>query len=192
MKISFLGLTLISTRELDRIVAAARESAEATRQPTPPAQALPPVRPVLGPGPGETDERPAGGPPSAVRELVSVADRLADLTGSAAPADPQQTAVVLRWLESRAQSVLTAHGVVRIDDSGPVDVRRHEVVARRAAPSAELTDQIAQTIRPGYAWRGAPLRPQQVIAYVRADEADEAWINSEPASGQGPHRDEEP
>jgi molecular chaperone GrpE (heat shock protein) len=42
------------------------------------------------------------------------------------------------------------------------------VVGSRAAPSDVFADQIADTVRPGYAWRGSLLRPQQVIAYVPA------------------------
>lgn len=117
--------------------------------------------------------RPAG-PPPVVHELVGVADRLVDLTGSGAPSDPQQASAALSWLELRTQTLLAACDVLRIEDRGPLDLHRHQVVASRAAPSDDLVDQIADTIRPGYAWHGSLLRPQQVVAYIPADEVSES------------------
>jgi molecular chaperone GrpE (heat shock protein) len=111
--------------------------------------------------------RPAG-PPPVIRELVSVADTLADLIGSDAWSDSRGAETALRWFEERTAALLGMCDVTRIEDSGQLDLRRHEVVASRAAPSKELPDQIADTVRPGYAWHGSLLRPQQVIAYVPA------------------------
>jgi hypothetical protein len=111
------------------------------------------------------------GPPRVVRELVGVADKLADLAGDHAPADPQQAAAALRWLQVRTQALLAACDVARVEDGGLLDMQRHQVIATRAAPAEDLVDHIADTVRPGYAWQGSLLRPQQVIAYVPADEA---------------------
>jgi hypothetical protein len=120
---------------------------------------------TAGPGHLATAE---GEPPAVVRELVRLADRLPDLTGENAPRDPEQAAVITRWLEERARALLTACDVVPVEDSGPLDLGRHEVVGTRAAPAGDLVHHIADTVRPGYTWQGRLLRPQQVVAYVAA------------------------
>ncbi|GLY25530.1 hypothetical protein [Micromonospora sp. NBRC 101691] len=105
---------------------------------------------------------PAGEPPGGVRELVTIADRLADLTSRATPTDPAQAAAVLRWLDRQLPAVMEAAGLVAIaDPAGPVDLDRHEVVASRPGPVD--TEVIAETVRVGYLWRGSLLRTQQVV-----------------------------
>jgi molecular chaperone GrpE (heat shock protein) len=65
--------------------------------------------------------------------------------------------------------MLASCEVTVIDDTGPLDPMRHEVVAGRECAADGPVDQIAETVRPGYAWRGELLRPQQVIAYVPSE-----------------------
>jgi hypothetical protein len=197
MSISLLGFQLVRKRELDRLRAqisdlqeeSQAQVAELTRQ----LRAAQGERAVLEQAAHDTRDSsqaklpapvddaqysPAGvdaaGPPAIVRELVNVADRLVDLTGVGAPSDPEQASAVLRWLEVRTQVMLAACGVVRVEDSGSLDLHRHQVVVSRAAPDKDLVDQIADTVRPGYAWHGSLLRPQQVIAYIPANEANES------------------
>jgi hypothetical protein len=196
--ISLLGLTLIRTRDLREALraglaaaAAPGRAAEPGPRPeaTPAATRRPDTDPTRRPGtdptrrPG-TDPAAAAGlgltagpghlataegePPAVVRELVRLADRLPDLTGENAPRDPEQAAVITRWLEERARALLTACDVVPVEDSGPLDLGRHEVVGTRAAPAGDLVHHIADTVRPGYTWQGRLLRPQQVVAYVAA------------------------
>jgi hypothetical protein len=109
-------------------------------------------------------------PPVIASELIALADRLADLTEQGAPVDAEQASTVLGWLAGRTQAMLDACEVTAITDDGPVDLMRHEVVAGRPASTAELAEHIASTIRPGYAWRGRLLRPQQVVAYIFTEE----------------------
>jgi molecular chaperone GrpE (heat shock protein) len=120
----------------------------------------------------EAQVAPAGAgqahPPPVIRELVSMADTLTDLINNGVWSDPGGAETALRWFEERGAALLGMCDVTRIEDSGQLDLRRHEVVASRAAPSDEFADQIADTVRPGYAWHGSLLRPQQVIAYVPA------------------------
>jgi hypothetical protein len=150
MSISLFGLTIVRTAELDSL----RERAAAS------------VIAPPGPAPDGT-----GVPPPVVREVIRVADGLLDLTGHGSSADPQQVGPVLRWIEARTRSLLAACDVVRVEETGGFDARRHEALASRAAPSPQFVHQIADTVRPGYLWHGVLLRPQQVIVYVPADQA---------------------
>jgi molecular chaperone GrpE (heat shock protein) len=138
-------------------------------------------------------------------ELITVADRLGDLTGSTgslgAAADaatssgldgpggngtggngsggdggsgrgggdgvePAQAAAVARWIGNRLRMMLARCDVAPDNRTGPVDLVRQEIVGWRAAPTPNLVDHIAETVRPGYSWRGQVLRTQQVIIYV--------------------------
>lgn len=105
-------------------------------------------------------------PPAVARELIVVADRIADLTAEAATADVERPAAVLRWMDDRVRALLALCEVAPILDGGTVDFLRHEVVADRPTSRTALVDHIAGTVRPGYRWRNELLRPQQVVAYV--------------------------
>lgn len=64
--------------------------------------------------------------------------------------------------------ILKEMGVSILEENGPFDSRCHTVVETRPAPAPELVDRIAETFRPGYAFRGETLRPQEVILYGKA------------------------
>jgi molecular chaperone GrpE (heat shock protein) len=182
MNISIPGLRLISARKLHQF---RQEAAEASAQTAAARAELAQVREECATRTAELTQllRDAsrasagagaaggGAPPPVARELIGVADRLVDLTGAGAPQDGEQVGAALRWMRSRTEALLSACDVVRIEDGGPVDFQRHEVLGNRAAPNDDLLDHIADTVRPGYAWHGSVLRPQQVIAYVESDEA---------------------
>jgi hypothetical protein len=154
MTISLFGLTVIRARELDAIRTRLRDleqAADAGR-----------------PGPGRGGQAAGDAPPLVVDELVRLADRLPAMSAHGAQLDPGQAAAAARWLDQRVQAALAACEVTRVEDDGALDLRRHEVVGTRAAPSESLAHQIAQTVRPGYAWHDRVLRAQQVVAYVPA------------------------
>jgi len=121
-----------------------------------------------------------------IREVIRLADGLVDLnsglsagTGSAGHRhDDHQVATVLRWVKARTASLLAACHIGRIEETGAFDPGRHQAVTCRPAPTPDLANQIAETIRPGYtggpAGRGVVLRPQQVVLYVAADPASVA------------------
>jgi hypothetical protein len=115
-------------------------------------------------GAGRHDE-----PLPITRELIAMADRLADITRRGTGPDTEPAAGVLRWVSGRVQALLALCEVAPIEDQGELDFLRHEVVGDRAAPRPELVDHIADTVRPGYQWRTELVRPQQVIAYVPVD-----------------------
>ncbi len=122
--------------------------------------ALQEERPAVRP-PEPAGERAS--PPPIAHELIEVADRLAVLV-------PGDRTAVTRWLEERVADMLTGCEVARIQEAGQVNPSRHEVVGVRPAPGDEHADHIAETVRPGYEWRDEVVRPQQVVAYVRAGE----------------------
>jgi molecular chaperone GrpE (heat shock protein) len=99
------------------------------------------------------------------KELVVITDRLTDII-HAGPVDPQRTMTIIQWVNETIGDLLARCGVVTINDDGPVDPRRHEVVEVLPAPSPELADHIAETVQPGYELHGALIRTQRVIAYT--------------------------
>ncbi|MCX4671957.1 hypothetical protein OG453_35665 [Streptomyces sp. NBC_01381] len=110
-------------------------------------------------------QRPASPPPvpASAAPLITLLDRLADLTTAPDPPDGP----VLDWVRRSVLDALAASGVVPVEDCGPVDPARHRVVATRDDPTQLRCDAIAETVRPGYLWGEALLRPQEVVAYVR-------------------------
>lgn len=133
-------------RDADLRIAALREEASLARQ--------------RDPG---SDLAPPDDPPPIVNDLIEVADRLAVLDS----APDEAGTVPARWLEGRVAAMLARHEVSVIRDEGPVDPSRHEVVDVRPAPADGDVERIAETVRPGYSWRGRILRPQQVVAFVK-------------------------
>jgi len=162
MSVSFFGFTIIRVGELRALQAKAASARDDVHELT-----QDDTRRAAGDGRGD----PGGGPAAAVREVIRLADGLLDLTGNGASPDQQQASTVLRWVEARTKSLLAACEVVRIEEAGSFDPSRHQAVASRAAPRPELSHQIADTVRPGYAWHGRLLRPQQVVVYAPADQA---------------------
>lgn len=65
----------------------------------------------------------------------------------------------------RLRKLLAAQGVERIETTGIVDDRIHNVVEMEQASDKELHGQIAATVRAGYRHNGKLIRPQDVIAY---------------------------
>lgn len=118
----------------------------------------------------DNTRRPATQPdvPASAAPLIALLDRLAGLT--AEPDPPEEP--VLDWVRRSVLAALAASGVVPVEDSGPVDPARHSVVATRDAPSGLRCDAIAETVRPGYLWGEALLRPQEVVAYVLPGEPE--------------------
>jgi hypothetical protein len=106
---------------------------------------------------GTADALPA--PPAISRELIGIADRCAN----------QRDNLDVRWLNSSITRLLEQSGIYPIEDDGEVDPTRHEVIEVRGVTQSDLVNHIAATVRPGYAWRGQILRPQEVVAYVRAE-----------------------
>lgn len=126
----------------------------------------PPPVPREPPGPDPPLSRTAlpAGQEAVVRSLISLADDLAGLArGTSGDGTGDRALRLARW---RVDQALAECGVQAVDDGGPVDPGRHEVVGSRPADAGGTAGWIAATIRPGYlAADGELIRPQQVVAY---------------------------
>ncbi|MFE7835010.1 hypothetical protein ACFU53_02720 [Streptomyces sp. NPDC057474] len=142
-----------------------RSTADAAGPPEPPE----PPKPPQPPKPDAAVPAPA---PAVAAPLIRLLDRVAELPSSAAAAGSAGSAEghprdpVLDWVRRSVLAALTASGVTPVEDSGPVDPTRHNVVATRADPSGLRCGAIAETVRPGYLWGEAVLRHQEVVAFV--------------------------
>jgi hypothetical protein len=119
-----------------------------------------------GDDPGGARHRVRPAQPPAAAPLIGLLDRLAELT--VAPGSPTDTRrdPILDWVRRSVLTALAASGVTPVEDSGPVDPARHNVVATRDDLSGLRCGAIAETVRPGYLWGEALLRHQEVVAYV--------------------------
>jgi len=84
-----------------------------------------------------------------------------------APEEEAAAKLVEGQLQETAK--LLEHADVEImDQTEAFDSRIHTVVETKVAPSPEQANQIAETFRPGYRYRGEVLRSQEVILYTNA------------------------
>lgn len=125
-----------------------------------------------------------------VRDLVALHDDLGNLHAqiearkAKASADDGET----DFLNTLAQNFDNArHGLLetferldveRVDTAtgDPVDKRLHRVIAFEPAPDVAHDARVARGLRPGFAWRGRPLRPAEIVA----------WRWTEPAAVETP------
>ncbi|MFI9558611.1 hypothetical protein [Nonomuraea endophytica] len=117
---------------------------------------------------GELDRHAKGAddPPSMVSALVDLAERLDELRGRDLATGPESPAKLVGWVADQLTLMLREGEVEPLDDSGDLIPERHQVVGVRPTAEPGLPGTIAETVRPGYQWRGLVLRPQQVLAYV--------------------------
>lgn len=83
-------------------------------------------------------------------------------------------AATLPWVIKRLDEGLAGLQVAEFVDDGEVDVRRHQIVDRRAANLEHPPGTIAQSVRPGLTLAGSLLRPQEVIVFSAEDDRADA------------------
>ncbi|MFI6391491.1 hypothetical protein [Nonomuraea sp. NPDC050540] len=105
-------------------------------------------------------------PPRMVNALVDLAERLDELRGRDLATGPEPPARLVGWVADQLTLMLREGEVEPLDDRGELVPERHQVVGVRPTAEPGLPGTIAETVRPGYQWRGLVLRPQQVLAYV--------------------------
>jgi molecular chaperone GrpE (heat shock protein) len=103
-------------------------------------------------------------PPPIVERLLAMYDRLSVRLDGADPTDRAESA--LGWVRDSVVDLLSRCDVVPVLVDGEIDEHRHQVVAILPAPSPDLADHVAETVRTGFLWRGEIIRPAQVTAYV--------------------------
>jgi len=130
----------------------------------------PPVPPPVPPEPSAPlpvparAVAPAADQESVARSLISLADDLAGLADRASGEGAGGR--TLRLAQWRVDQVLAECGVEAVNDEGPVDPSRHEVVGSRSPAGEGTAGWIAATVRRGYLMDGQLMRPQQVVAYT--------------------------
>lgn len=107
------------------------------------------------------DGRVAEHQPNIAVDLIEIFDHLASRPDDAAR----------RWLENRMGRIARKCELHWIDDTGSVDLSRHEVIGVRPATGGRRPGDIAATVRPGYSQHGRIVRAQQVIAFAEDDGA---------------------
>ncbi len=103
--------------------------------------------------------------------LAELRDRL---RGVFAESAGDASAATLRWVIERLDEGLAGLEVGEFTDEGIVDVRRHQIVDRRAANPAHPPGTIAQSVRPGLTLAGSLLRPQEVVVFASEDGGSDA------------------
>ncbi len=131
-----------------------------------------PARPV----PGGTGRQEAGaeqrgpavpaGPPAAAIDLIALRDEALLATRSEHTSAQQ----VSERVAQRIGEILQAEGVTPLAASQTVDPKCHQVIGVRETDDRALDGRIAEAVRPGYAFDGRVIRPEQVITWraVRA------------------------
>lgn len=122
------------------------------------------------PLPGETRQRGAGpehrptvpsGPPAAAFDLIELRDEALLATRSEHTSAQQ----VAERVAQRIGEILREEGVTALAASHTVDPKRHQVIGARETGDQALDGQIAEAVRPGYAFDGRVIRPEQVITW---------------------------
>ena len=103
---------------------------------------------------------------AAVAEVIRLADGLFDFTGHGAATEELSAAAVVDWTGARARALLDTLDVKPVEDVGPFDPERHHAVDAEPAPTPDLADHIAATVRPGFEWHGKLIQPQLVTIYT--------------------------
>lgn len=125
-----------------------------------------------------SQEQPADGADSRetelwwIRQMIGLRDRLLQKLDWVENLPPQEQASARKLIELQLQetaSMLEGRQVTVLDGGGSFCREYQTVMMTRPAPSEDCLDQIAQVVRPGYAWNGEVLRAQEVVLYVKED-----------------------
>jgi hypothetical protein len=76
---------------------------------------------------------------------------------------------VLQVLSDKLANVLEKEGVRVINDTGPFNHERHQVVETQVTDEPSLNEMVCATVRPGYLFHDRLVRPQEVVIYTWED-----------------------
>lgn len=105
---------------------------------------------------------------SVIRDLIALRDKLLmrqSWLEEEAPKEENARKLAASQLRETARC-LTNLGVEILETGGAFDSRYQTVVETRPVEAPDQIDQIAETFRPGYRFRGEILRPQEVILFA--------------------------
>lgn len=112
-------------------------------------------------GPGG---RAAAEPPRAALGLIALRDEALLASHSEHTTARQVSERVIEQIGE----ILQAEGITALAASQTVDPQRHHVIGIRETQNPALDGKIAETVRPGYAFNGQVIRPEQVITWRAA------------------------
>ena len=107
-----------------------------------------------------------------VRELIALRDRLQLQQSYCENLPPEQREAAEKVIDQQLKEtakLLKKRDVEILQDCGPLHDDYQTVVMTEPAPSEELEEQIASTVRPGYRMGLQVLRAQEVVLYVKED-----------------------
>lgn len=95
------------------------------------------------------------------QELIKLRDWVLLAQSGKNPASPQ----VLGAIYKKLAQILAQEGVTVIEESGPFNYERQQVISTQPTDDPEKDDWVYDTVRPGYLFEGGLIRPQEVIVY---------------------------
>ena len=98
-------------------------------------------------------------PPGHAMDLIRLLDWLALAEDSGTPPG------VVKHLNREIGRILSRAGVVPVQETGPFNPLRQQVIDTRPSEDPSLEDTVSSTVRPGYVFGDSLLRPQEVILY---------------------------
>lgn len=127
-------------------------------QPTPtPVASQPKVEP-----PPITKVEPEPEVSATAKELIKLRDWVLLAKSGEKASSPE----VLSAIYTKLGQILEQEGVTAIEDAGPFNYERQQVVSTQATDDPEKVDCICDTVRPGYQFHGKLIRPQEAIVYT--------------------------
>jgi hypothetical protein len=119
-------------------------------------------------------------PPAGARELIQVRDHLLSLSSGTATPSP----AVLQVLYRKLGKALEKEGIATLEETGAFKGDLQEVSATQHTDDPAQHETVCATVRPGYAFRGRVIRPQEVILYVCEDGRPEQRDSNPPDRDQ--------
>jgi hypothetical protein len=99
------------------------------------------------------------------RELIKLRDWVLLAQSGDNPASPQ----VLEAIYKKLGQILAQEGVTVIEESGPFNYERQQVISTQPTDDPDKDDWVCDTVRPGYLFEGSLIRFQEVIVYSYED-----------------------
>jgi hypothetical protein len=96
------------------------------------------------------------------KELIRLRDWVLMVKGT----DSGLSGNTLEALYKQIGQILTKAGVTTLDEKGIFDYERQLIVSTKKTGDPEKNDWVYETVRPGYLFNEALIRPQEVITYL--------------------------
>lgn len=84
---------------------------------------------------------------------------------------------VLEDIYKQLGQILEKEGVTSLEETGPYNDKRQEVISTKVTDDPDKNDWICDTVRPGYLFQEELLRPQEVIVYTYDSSASTSEVS---------------